>query len=50
MVSYQTEYSRFEQKSVIKFFVAQKYKPWEINRRVSDMYGETCFCQKDLYK
>ena len=40
-----TEYSRFEQKSVIKILLANKYKPCQIYRRLCDMKGE-CFSKK----
>ena len=32
--------------SFIKFFVAEKSKPYEIYRRMCDVYGEACFHQK----
>ena len=34
--------ARLEQKSVIKHFIAEKYKPCEIFR-MSDVYGKACF-------
>ena len=46
MVENQTEYWRFEQKSVIKFLVAEKCKPCEINRRICNVYEEASLNQK----
>ena len=37
-MSNQTECSRLEQRSVIKFLVAEKCKPCEIYRRIYDVY------------
>ena len=48
MVANQTECSRFEQRSVIKFLVAEKCKTWEIYRSVFDVYEEACF-NKNIY-
>ena len=45
-----SECSRFEQRSVIKFLVAEKCKTFEIYRRMCYVYGETCSSQKNLYK
>ena len=39
----QTEHSRFEQRSLIKFLVAEKCKPCEIYRRTCDVYREAYF-------
>ena len=36
----------FEQRSLMKFLVAEKCKPCEIYRRMIDIYGETSFGQK----
>ena len=41
--------TRLEQRSVIKSLVADKCKPYDIFRRMSDMYREVCFSQKKLY-
>ena len=38
MTANQTECSRFEQRSVIKFLVAEKCKPCEIYRRICNVY------------
>ena len=46
MVANQTVYSSFEQRSIIKFSVAEKSKPCEIYRRMCDVYREECFSQK----
>ena len=50
MVANQTECSRLEQKSVIKFLLVGKGKLCEIYRRMRDVYGETCFNFKNVYK
>ena len=50
MVANQTEYSRLEQQSVIKSLVVEKYKLCEIYRRICDVYSETCFNKKNVYK
>ena len=42
--------SRIEQQSVIKFLVAKECKPVEIRRRMSTVYGATCFSQQNVYK
>ena len=47
MAANQTECSRLEQRSAITFFGTEKYKPCEIYRRTCDMYGKSCFSQKD---
>jgi len=38
--------SRIEQRSVIKFLVAEQCKPNKIFRRMSAVYEEACFSQK----
>ena len=45
-----TECSWLEQKSVIKFLVAEKCKPCEIYRRMCDVYRKACFSQKNVYE
>ena len=51
MKANQTKCSRLEQRSIFKFLVAEKCKPCEIYRKMSDVYGEeTCFSKKYLYK
>ena len=42
--------SRIEQRSVIKFLVAEGCKAVEIHRRMSTLYGATCFSRKNIYK
>ena len=42
--------SRIEQRSVIKFLVAEECKAVEIHRRMSIVYGTTCFSRKNVYK
>ena len=42
--------SRIEQRSVITFLVAEGCRPVEIHRRMSTVYGFTCFSQKNVYK
>ena len=46
----QTECSRHEQRSVIKFLLAEKCKQYELYRRMCDVYGEACFRKKYVYK
>ena len=46
MVANQTKCSLFEQRSLIKFLVANKCKPCEIYRRICDGYGKACFRKK----
>ena len=41
---------RLEQRSVIKFLVAEKCKPCEIYRRLCDVYETASFSQKNVYK
>ena len=41
--------SRIELRSVIKLLVAEQRKPSEIFRRMSDVYEETCFSQKNVH-
>ena len=47
MVENQTEYSRLEQRSVIKFVMAEKCKSCEIYWRTCDVNGEECVCLKE---
>ena len=42
----ETECSRLKQRSVIKFPVAEKSTPYEIYRRIYDVYGDKYFSQK----
>ena len=49
MVANETDCSSLEQKSVIKFLVIGKCKPWEIYRRMCDVYGEDCFSKKKFF-
>ena len=42
--------SRTEQRSVIKFLVAEGCKAVEIHRRMSTVHGATCFSRKNVYK
>ena len=46
----QTQCSKLEQRFVIKFLVAEKYKPCEIYKRMCDVNGEVCFshCEPEL--
>ena len=48
MVKNQIVCFRLEQRSVIKFWVAKKYKPCEIYRKMCDVYREACFNQERL--
>ena len=47
MVINQTECSRLEQRSVVKFLVAEKCKLGEFFRRMCDVDRETCFSQQN---
>ena len=46
IVANQRERSRYEQRSVIKFLLAEKGKPCEIYRKMCYVYEEVCFSQK----
>ena len=50
MVANQTVSSRFEQRSIINFFNAEKFKQCEIYRRMCDVYEEVCFSPRNVYK
>ena len=50
MVENQKQCSKLEQRSVVKFLLAEKYKPCKIYRRMRDVHGEVCLNQKDVYK
>ena len=50
MVANQTECSRLEQRSIIKFLVADKRKPYEIYRLMCDVYRKAYFSQKNFHK
>ena len=45
----QTECSKLEQWSVIKFLLAEKYKPNRIDRRMCDAYGQAYFNKKKIF-
>ena len=42
----QTECSRLEKISIIKYLVVRKYKLGENCRIINDVYGEVCFDKK----
>ena len=42
--------TRLEQKSIIKFLVAEMSKQFENYRRICDVFRTACFSQKTLYK
>ena len=42
--------SRIEQRSVTKFLVAEECKAVEIHKRMSTVYGATCFSRKNVYQ
>ena len=48
MVSNQTEWTRVEQRSVLKFLMAEKSKPCESYRSMYDVYGGEFFSQKTV--
>ena len=50
MMVNQTEFSRLEQRSLMKFLVAQNYKPCEIYKRMCEVYAGTRFHQIIAYK
>ena len=50
MVANQTYYSRFKQRSVIKFLLVEKGKPCEIYTIICDVYREVCLSQNNLNK
>ena len=41
---------QIEQRSVIKYLLAEKCKACEIYRRMCDVYGEACFSQRNFSK
>ena len=49
MAENQTESFRLEQRSVIRFLMAEKYKPCEIYRKMCNMYGEDFLLKKSIY-
>ena len=48
MVANQTVYTKLEQRSVIKVLEAEEFEPWKIFWRISGVYGELCFGQKNV--
>ena len=42
----QTLYSLLAQKSTIEIMIAEMCKPYEIYRKMSNVYGEACFSFK----
>ena len=50
MTENQMEYSRLEQKSLIKFLVTENCKSCEIYTRMCDLYGEAYLVNKNVYK
>ena len=49
MEANQTESSMLEQKSVIKFLVAEKCKPCEVYWQICDVYREAFFSQEKMF-
>ena len=49
IATYQTECSRLEQRSVIKFLLVEKCKPYEIYKRMCNECWEACFCFKKMF-
>ena len=45
----QTESSRLEQRSVIRCLVAEKYKQYEIYKRMYNVYREKIFVKERMY-
>ena len=50
MVANQKKYSRLEQRSAIRFLVAEKCKQYEYYRRMCSGFREECFSQRNAYK
>ena len=50
MVATLTKRFRFEQRSVIKLLLAEKYRPWETYKIMCDVYAKARFSKKDIYK
>ena len=50
IVADQTEFFMLEQRSVIKFLLAEKCKLCEIYRTMYHVYGLACFSQSNVYK
>ena len=50
MAANQSDCSSLEQRSVTKFLVAEKCKPYKIYRRMCDVYEEVCFSKKKKKK
>ena len=48
MAPNQTECSKLEQRSVIKFWVTEKYKACEIHRKIGEEYEEACSYPKEF--
>ena len=46
MAADQVECFRLKQRSVIKFLLVEKSKPYEIYRKICDVHREECFSQK----
>ena len=46
----QTQYSRPEQRSVVKFFMAEKCKPCENLQKYAYVYEKICFSQKKCFQ
>ena len=49
MMANQTQCSWFQQRSVIKYLLAEKCKLCEIYKRIYDVY-KACFDKKNIYK
>ena len=49
MIANQVKCSRLEQRSIIKFLLAENCKPCEIYRRICDVYGEARFIKKKMF-
>ena len=49
MVENQTECSKHEHRSVIKFLPDEDCKSYEIYKRICDLYRDVCFNQNNVY-
>ena len=50
MVENQIKCSKLEQRSLIKFYVVEKFKPYGIYARIFNIYREAGFGRKSVYK
>ena len=46
----EAKFNRLDYKSLIQFLLAEKRKPYEIYRRIFDVYREASFISENIYK